>query len=233
MTTTQPVSPPTPSATLAVPPLSGAARATAGISLILAGLLNGGAQYLGHLVSGDPDEWIPWAVEHPGWAAMEQVATLASLLVLPVGILGIAQVARWHRPRFTAVAVVLSVWGMWGFHTVLALWLGAASVAPGVVGVDAAVQLEDAYGSNTAVVAMALVPHLLGSFVGLLLLCLAARGSFPAPALVLLVAFLVWDFLGVPAGPLEAHLLLAVSLAWLGVHLLRMSSEQWYGGRRA
>ena len=82
---------------------------------------------------------------------MEQVATLVSLLVLPVGILGIAQVARWHRPRLTAVALVLSLWGMWGFHTVLALWLGAASVAPGVVGVDAAVQLEDAYGSDTAV----------------------------------------------------------------------------------
>ena len=56
MTTTQPVSPSTPSTTLAVPPLSGAARAAAGISLVLAGLLNGGAQYLGYLVSGDPDE---------------------------------------------------------------------------------------------------------------------------------------------------------------------------------
>ena len=231
MTTTHQNTPSTAPLTPTAPPLSRAARLTAGVSLVLAGLLNGGAQYVGHLVSGDPDEWIPWAVDHPLWGATEQVATLASLLFLPIGLVGIAQVTRWRRPRLTAVALVLSLWGMWGFHTVLALWLGAGSVAPDVVGVDGAVRLEDAYGSNAAVVATALVPHLLGSFVGLLLLCLAARGVFPAPALVLLVVFLVWDFLGVPAGPLEAHLLLAVALAWLGVHLLRMSPEQWHGGR--
>jgi len=221
--TTQPAAP--------APPLSRAARLVAGVSLVLAGLLNGGAQYVGHLVSGDPDEWIPWAVDHPAWGAIEQVSTLASLLFLPIGLVGIAQVARWRRPRLTAVALVLSLWGMWGFHTVLALWLGAASVAPGVIGVDGAVRLEDAYGANAAVVSTALVPHLVGSFLGLLLLCLAARGTFPAPALVLLAVFLVWDFLGTPAGPLEAHLLLAVALAWLGVHLVRMSPEQWHGGR--
>ena len=78
-----------------------------------------------------------------------------------------------------------------------------------------------------------LVPHLVGSFLGLLLLCVAGRGTFPAPALLLLGAFLVWDFVGVPVGPFEPHLLLAVALAWLGVHLVRMSPEHWVMMRSA
>lgn len=212
------------------PPLARAAQLVAGVSLVLAGLLNGGAQYVGHLLSGDPDDWIRWAAEHPSWAAVEQSATLVSLLFLPIGILGIAQVARWRRPRLTATATVLALWGMWGFHTVLGLWYASGGVAPDALGVEAAVRLDDAYGTDAGVIALALVPHLLGSFLGLLLLCLAARGSFPTPALVMLAGFLVWDFLGVPVGPLEAHLLLAIALAWLGVHLMRMPSAQWRGG---
>jgi hypothetical protein len=231
MTTTHDPSPTATSLSHNTPPLSRAARLTAGSCLVLAGLLNGGAQYVGHLVSGDPDEWIRWAATHQGWATAEQVATLVSLLFLPLGLLGMAQVTRWRRPRLTAAAVVLVLWGMWGFHTVLALWLGSGSVAPAALGVEAAVSLDDAYGSSGPVIALALVPHLLGSFLGLLLLCIAARGMFPTPALVLLAVFLVWDFLGNPAGPLEAHLLLAVALTWLGVHLVRMSPEQWHGGR--
>jgi hypothetical protein len=215
----------------AAPPLSRAARVTAGASLIAAGLLNGGVQYAGHLVSGDPDEWIRWAAEHPGWAAVEQSATLVSLLLLPVGLLGVAQVTRWRRPRLTAVGLALALWGMWGFHSVLALWLASGSVAPVALGVDAAVALDTAYGSDPLVVALALVPHLVGSFVGLLLLCVAGRGAFPMPALALLAVFLVWDFVGAPLGPFEAHLVLAVALAWLGLHLVRMSPEQWRGGR--
>ncbi|HSO64788.1 MAG TPA: hypothetical protein VLQ78_06770 [Ornithinibacter sp.] len=231
MTTTQQTSVSTTPPAGAAPPLSRAARLAAGASLVLAGLLNGGAQYIGHLVSDDAGEWIRWAAEHPTWAAVEQWSTLVSLLVLPIGILGIAQVTRWRRPRLTAVATVLSLWGMWGFHTVLGLWYASGGVAPEALGVEAAVRLDDAYGSDPGVIALALVPHLLGSFLGLLLLCVAARGTFPTPALVLLAAFLVWDFLGVPVGPLEAHLLLAVALAWLGLHLLRMPAAQWHGAR--
>jgi hypothetical protein len=229
MTTTQQPTASIPS-TADGPPLARAAQLVAGVSLVLAGLLNGGAQYVGHLLSADSDDWTRWAAEHQAWAAVEQSATLLSLLFLPIGILGIAQVTRWHRPRLTAVATVLSLWGMWGFHTVLGLWYASGGVAPDALGVEGAVRLDDAYGADAGVIALALVPHLLGSFLGLLLLCLAARGSFPTPALVLLAGFLVWDFLGVPAGPLEAHLLLAVALAWLGLHLLRMPASQWRGG---
>lgn len=231
-TTHQIPAPPAPTApTDAVDaPLARAARLTSSASLVLAGLLNGGAQYVGHLLSGDSDDWIRWAAEHPSWAATEQSATLVSLLFLPIGILGIAQVTRWHRPRLTATATVLALWGMWGFHTVLGLWYASGGVAPEALGVEAGIRLDDAYSADMGVIALGLVPHLLGSFVGLLMLCLAARGSFPTPALVMLAGFLVWDFLGVPVGPLEAHLLLAVALAWLGLHLLRMPSAQWRGG---
>lgn len=230
-----PTTPPTTGAEQAglptVPPLSRAARLVAGASLVVAGLLNGGAQYVGHLVAGAEDDWIRWAADHPGWAAVEQISTLVSLLFLPLGILGIAQVARWRRPRVTAVATVLSLWGMWGFHTVLGLWYASGGVAPEALGVEAAVRLDDAFSSDAGVVALALVPHLAGSFLGLLLLCLAARGTFPAAPLALLVGFLLWDFLGAPVGPLEAHLLLAVSLTWLGVHLIRMPAPRWHGAR--
>ncbi len=83
---------------------------------------------------------------------------------------------------------------------------------------------------------MALVPHLVGSFFGLLLLAVAGlRGrSLPRVPLLLLIAFLVWDFLLPTVGPLEPHLLLAVSLGWLGVHVVRMPQERWLNpGREA
>ena len=51
--------------------------------------------------------------------------------------------------------------------------------------------------------------------------------ALPRVPLALLVVFLVWDFLLPTAGPLEPHLLLAVSLCWLGVHVLRMPQARW------
>ena len=76
---------------------------------------------------------------------------------------------------------------------------------------------------------MALLPHLVGSFVGVLLLALAGlrSASLPKVPLVLLIVFLVWDFLLPSVGPLEPHLLLAVALVWLGVAVLRMPQLEW------
>jgi hypothetical protein len=78
---------------------------------------------------------------------------------------------------------------------------------------------------------MALVPHLAGSFLGVLLLTIAAwrSGVFSRVACALTIAFLVWDFLLPPVGPLEAHLLLAVAWSWLGIQLYRMSDAHWRG----
>lgn len=219
------------------PPLSRAAQLAVAASLLLAGLLNGGTQFVGHLVIGDRDfsDQIRWGAEHPVFHGVEQFALLASMLFLPIAVLGLAQVTRQRAPRLTAVGIVLTVWGFWGFHNVLALGYTAGTIAPSALGVDAAVRLNEAFLEHPGAVFGALVPHLLGSFLGLILLAAAGwRGrSLPRIPLVLLVAFLLWDFLLPPVGPLEAHLLLLVSFGWLGVHVARMSWQEWSGTAQA
>ena len=234
--TTLDTSPGTPSDTPTRPaPYSHAIRTGLGACLVLAGLLNGGAQYLGELLSPDHDDFsdqIAWGVDHAGVHQAEQLALVVSMLFLPLGLLGLAQVARWHRPRLTLVATLLTVWGMWGFTNVVALGYAAGSVAPDEIGVSHAVALNDGFIEHAGVMAGALYPHLIGSFFGLILLSIAGwrSGVFPKVPLALLVAFLVWDFMLPSAGPLEPHLLLMVALVWLGVHLARMPARVWSGG---
>lgn len=216
------------------PPYSSLARRGAGLCLVLAGLLNGGAQYLTELLAPDHEDFsaqIRWGVEHSGVHQAEQLALVTSMLFLPLGLLGLAQVARWRSPRLTAVGLPLVLWGMWGFQNVIALGYAAGSVAPAPLGVEAAVELNEAFLEHPGVLVTALLPHLLGSFIGLLLLSIACwrSGSFPRVPLALLVGFLVWDFLLPSVGPLEPHLLLMVALCWLGVHLVRMSQARWLG----
>jgi hypothetical protein len=221
---------------LGAPPWSRALRLTAGVCLVLAGLLNGLPQFLMTLLTGDLSfgDQIAWSAAHPGAHRLEQTALLVSSLVLLPGLLGLAHVCRFSSPRLTAVATPLVVWGMWGFGNVLAMGYVSGTVAPSVVGVDDAVRLNDALSGDPGVVAAALVPHLLGSFLGVLLLGVAAwRAGFPKPAVVLSTAFLVWDFLLPPLGPIDAHLLLVVAWAWLGVALLRLPDAAWNGGIRA
>ncbi len=174
---------------------------------------------------------IRWGAEHPTVHVAEQTALLVSMLVLPIGLIGLAQITRWGAPRLTAVAAVLFVWGMWGFHNVVALGYAAGTVGPDAIGVDAAAALNEAYLGHVGTSVTALLPHLLGSFFGLLLLAVAGwRGrTLPRIPLALLVIFLIWDF-GLPAsGPFEPHLLLAIALGWLGVHVIRMPHSRWRG----
>jgi hypothetical protein len=206
----------------------------AGVSLLLAGLLNGLPQYLIELLTSDQadfSEQIRWSIDHRGVHVAEQVALLLSTLFMPIGVLGLAWVAHHSRPRLTAVATVLAVWGMWGFHNVLAMGYVSGTVAPEAVGVDAAVRLNDGLIEDPGTLLTALLPHLVGSFFGLILLAVACwrSGAFPRTPLVLMVVFLVWDF-ALPADPpFEPHLLLVVAWCWLGVHLLRMPSDVWRG----
>jgi hypothetical protein len=214
-------------------PLSRATRIGVGLSLVTAGLTNGLAQYLGEVYKPDDLEdfsaQIRWGVDHPGAHAAEQIVLLVSMLVLPLGFLGLASITRWTAPRLTAVAIVLTLWGMWGFHTVVALGYGAGTVGPDVIGADAAVALNDGYLEHTGTMITALLPHLIGSFFGLLLLAIAGirGGLLPRIPLVLLIAFLVWDFFLPAGGPVEPHLLLAVALGWLGIHVLRLPQAVW------
>lgn len=215
-------------------PLSRGVQIVVGVSLIAAGLSNGLAQYVGELLIPPMDDFtdqIRWGAEHPTVHVAEQTALLVSMLVLPIGLIGLAQLTRWGAPRLTAVATVLFVWGMWGFHNVVALGYAAGTVGPDAIGVDAAASLNESYLGHVGTTVTALLPHLVGSFFGLLLLAVAGwRGrTLPRIPLALLVAFLIWDF-GLPAsGPFEPHLLLAIALGWLGVHVIRMPHSRWRG----
>jgi hypothetical protein len=205
------------------------------VSLVLGGLLNGLPQYLVEVLTADQEDFsdqIRWGLDHPAVHQAEQLAILVSSLFMPIGLLGLAWVAHHGSRRLAAVAAVLTVWGMWGFHNVLAMGYTAGTVGPDAVGVDDAVALNEALVGDGGVIAAALVPHLVGSFLGLLLLTAACWRSraFPRTPLLLLAAFLVWDFaVPVTVGPLEAHLLLVLSWVWLGVHLLRMPLAVWSG----
>jgi len=215
------------------PPYSRALRRAAGVSLILAGLLNGGAQYAGHLATGDLmfSDLIRWGAEHPVFHGVTQGLMVLSSLFMPIGLLGVAHLCRFRAPRLTAVATPLVLWGMWGFTNILASGYVAGTVAPGALSVEQAVRLNESFLSDPALVAFALVPHLIGSLLGLFLLCIAAwrTRTFPRPALALLVLFLVWDYFLPPVGPIEAHLLLLTAWVWMGWHLLRTSDEGWSG----
>ncbi|CCG03680.1 hypothetical protein [Blastococcus saxobsidens] len=215
------------------PPFSRSLRMAAGCCLIAGALLNGLPQLIGHALTGDLSfsEQIVWATEHPLAHRAEQTALLVSSLFLVPGLLGVAHVCRFRAPVLTAFATPLVVWGMWGFTNVLATGYVAGTVAPTVLPVDQAVALSDALSGHPGTVAAALVPHLLGSFPGLVLLGVAVwrSGAFPRPAAVLLVGFLVWDFLLPPLGPVGPHLLLVISWIWLGSSLIRMPTARWRG----
>ena len=122
---------------------------------------------------------------------------------------------------------------MWGFGNVLAGTYIAQVVTPDVLGLDSGVSLiEDGYLQDWGMIAGSLVPHLIGSFFGILLLSIACwRSGFPRVPVALLVVFLLWDFMLVPVGPLEPHLLLMVALVWLGAHVARLPHDQWLGRR--
>jgi hypothetical protein len=216
----------------AAPPLSRAARIATGLCLIAAGLTNGLGQYVGDLLMPELDDFsaqIAWGADHPGIHVTEQTLLLLSMGLLPLGLLGLANLTRWTAPRLTAAGLVLTLWGMWGFHNVVALGYAAGTVGPDAIGVDDAVALNEGYLDHVGTAVTALFPHLLGSFLGLILLSVAGlRGrSLPRVPLFLLIGFLLWDFLLPSFGPLEPHLLLAVALGWLGVHVLRLPQSQW------
>lgn len=213
-----------------------ALQVVAGVSLVLAGVLNGLPQFLVHALTGDHgtfSDQIRWSVDHAGIHRAEQLTILVSTLFLPIGLLGLAWLARHPARRLAGLAAVLVVWGMWGFHNVLAMGYTVGTVGPGAVGVEDAVRLNEALIDDTGAVFSALLPHLVGSFFGILLLMVACwrSGVFPRTPLVLTVAFLVWDFALAPVGPLEAHLLLVVAWVWLGLHVLQLPAAVWRGTR--
>lgn len=149
-------------------PYSGLVRIGAGVALILAGLLNGLPPYLFSVFVGDMtfSEQIKWGATHMAAQRAEQLAVVVSTLFMPLGLLGVAQVTRWRAPRLTLFAVPFMLWGMWGFHNILSSGYVAATIAPAKLGVEQAVALNDAFLADGGLVAAALLPHLVGSFLG-------------------------------------------------------------------
>lgn len=215
------------------PPLSRAIQLSVAASLVLAGLLNGGLQYVDHLTAGDGEqrELITWGLAHHAVYQAVWFGVMFSSIFLLVGFLGLAQMTRWHSPRLTVVATLLTVWGMWGFGNVLAGTYVAQVVTPDLFGVDDAVKLiDDGYLKDWGMIASTLAPHLIGSFFGLILLAVACwRAGLPRVPAALLIIFLVWDFGFAPIGPLEPHVLLLVSLMWFGVSVARTPQRVWLG----
>lgn len=221
------------------PPFSRAIRITAGACLLSAGLFNGLPQYIGPLVYGDVASWEDYlrlGATNPGAVQLEQFALIVSMFFVPLGLLGVAQVCRWKAPVLTAIGAPLVIWGMWGFHNLVSMGYLQASTAPQALGVESAVQLSDALGSDPGVLVVTILPHFLGSLVGLLLLTIACWRSraFPRTPLLLLLAFLVWDyavaFEMVPEGRWVApHILLVVAWGWMGIHMIRMPHAIWRG----
>ena len=216
-------------------PYSRAIRIATGISLVLAGLLNGLPQYLVEVLVVDMEftEQVAWGTTHPVAHRLEQISLVVSVLFIPLGLLGLAQVTRWHAPRLTLVGTPLMLWGMWGFHNILSMGYVSGTVAPTLIPLQQALALHGGLPAEPGVVAMALVPHLAGSFFGVLLLTIAAWRSrmFAAVPCALIAVFLVWDFLLPTFGLLEPHLLLAIGWTWMGITLIRMSDEAWRGVR--
>ena len=204
------------------PPYSRALQLAAGTCLVLAAVTNGLSQYVGDLVTGDGDfsDQIRWGAEHVGFHRTEQVLLVVSALFMPLGLLGIAHVTRWTARRLTLVAVPLMLWGMWGFHNVLAMGFVSGTVTPQVLSVDDAVQAQRRAGVGPGCrrdrAAAAPDRHRSSACC-----CSAsppgAPAAFPKVPCALVVAFLVWDFLLPTVGLLEPHLLLFVGWTWLGV----------------
>ena len=218
-----------------VPPFSTTLRLAAGLCLIAAGLLNGLPQILVEFMTQEQESFsdqIEWSRDHALVHGAEQTALVVSSLFMPLAVLAVAHLSRFRAPVLTAIATPLALWGMWGFGNVLAMGYVAGTVAPSILDIDQAVALNDGLSSHPGTIATALVPHLIGSFLGLLLLSIAVwrSGSFPRPTAVLLAAFLVWDFGLPPLGPIDPHVLLVLAWVWMGIHLLRMPDAVWRGG---
>lgn len=215
------------------PPFSRSLRIFAGASLALAGVLNGASQYASYLLGKRSNQFadhVVWAQAHPTAALLEQLALLASMLFVTFGILGIAHVCRWRAPRWTAAGTPLALWGMWGFHTILAVGFLLSTLATRAPAETAQFAAAVDAGPPFAALLMALGPHMVGSFLGLLLLSVAwMRAGLPRAPAIILIAFLVWDFVLPPVGPLEPHVLLVVAWGWMGIHLIRMPDAVWRG----
>ncbi|MGY1745601.1 hypothetical protein [Blastococcus sp. SYSU D00695] len=212
----------------AVPPGTRLARVGGGLSLLASGTLVCASLLLIPYESATDAEYVQTAVEHTGpvlWAAV--VLHYGYLLLLPAA-LTLVRLARRRLPRTAMVAMVAAGLGV-GLAGVVSVDFSAVAAATELPA-DVAVRLyetTDGYGQS----ALITVPAILGLVVGVNLAVVAAwrAGAIPFPPVALgVVGWTVFVFFAADAWlPSLSTALVALSLGWCGVIVLRMRDEAW------
>lgn len=219
---------------LTTPPLSRVTQLAVALSLFLGSALVAVPQYLEYLLAGDLErkEHIAWGLAHQTFYRTEWAAGMVGSFLLLLGFLGLWQLTRWHTPKLTVVGAVVLTWGMTG-----QIFSDVATYAAQVVGADvlgpsgAESLIADGYLKDPGMIAVVLVPVIVGMFFGVLLLAAACwRSGLPKVPVVALALWPLWEFFGPgPAGPFSGDLLVLVAGTWLGVVVARLSRQRWLG----
>ena len=212
--------------------LSRRAQLASAGSLAIGSLLIAVPQYVDRLWAGDLErlQRIRWGLAHPGFDRVEWAAAMVGSFLLLFGTLGLWHRTRRRCPRLTTVGAVVLTWGLSGQIFSDTATYAAQVVTAHVVGAaDAERVIAKGYLHDGGMIAVVLVPVILGMLVGLGLLVVALwRSGFPHGAVVALALWPLWDFFGPSAlGPLTADLWLAIGGVWLAVVLARTPREQW------
>lgn len=168
------------------------------------------------------------------------IGLIATLLYIPA-FAGLALSVAHRSPVLSLVAAFVSTCAMVGFGGVRAVQGIQLGLVQSDIDRGEAVALID---SVNPILAAFLVLFMVGTLVGLVMLVIAVwrTGRFPRAALVLVLAFVVFDMVGGSLTgdvgsrflPVLAHLVFLVGLGWLGLVLWRQAGadddgvdQQW------
>ncbi len=210
------------------PPGTRFRRLGGALSLLASGTLVCASLVMIPFDSQTDEAYLRTAVEHTAnvlWAAV--VLHVGYLLLLPAA-LTLVRLGRRRAPRTALAAMLLAGLGA-GLSGVVAVDLYAVALAQELPTEDALRVLRTADGYGQA--ALITLPAILGVVLGTNLAVFAAwrAGAIPfAPVAVGLVGWVVFVFFAGDAWlPSLSTALVAVSLAWCGVIVLRMRDEAW------
>ncbi len=207
------------------PPVAPVGRRLAVVGLLVGAVLNTAEAVLAQVLPARPD-----AVEDQLRLVSENatlfgVRAVAGTLAIPFMVVAFLAAARLlaTRARRTAIAAgALLVAGMWGFlgiHVLGLLQLPASS-SPDL---SAAAHLLSAAEASPVLIALFLVPFLLGTTVGMILLTVGLLRTgvvarwIPAAWLV----FIVLDFSIGAVGPVDPHWLWLAGAVGMAAHVAR------------
>jgi len=208
-------------------------RTVAGCALVLGPVLFAAAELSGPELTGSSAHQVAQLAAHRGQQVVSSLLSIATAMVLLIGVLGAVHLVRRRGVVAAHLAAVLSVYGLVAAHAALG-GVNLVFAELGTPGLDrtAMVDLYDTV-THSAIGA----PLLLGHFalvVGLLLLgvSLWRAGVGPRWAAVCVVLYPVSDVLLsiVPASEVAdvvSNGFGIVGLGALGLHVLRMADAAW------